>query len=54
MPPDRMIVNNDALSKDTKVNDLYDLDFEIAFSDSAAAGGIVFHKYILIFPFKVI
>ena len=44
---------DDALSNDTKVNDLVNLDFDlgakIAFSDSVAAGGRVFHKHTLIF-----
>ena len=46
---------NDALLNDTKVNELVTLTFtfvlKITFSDSVAAGGIVFHKHTLIFGF---
>ena len=50
--------NNDALSNVTKVNDLVSLTLtfvlKIAFSDSVAAGGIVFHKHILILLFPTL
>ena len=42
--------NNDGFSNDNKVNDLLTLTLtsmlKIAFSDSVASGGIVFHKHI--------
>ena len=46
---------NDAFSNDTKVNDLVTLTLtfklKIAFSDSVAAGGKVFHKHTLFFMY---
>ena len=47
---------NDALSNDTKVNDLVTLTLtfllRIAFSEFVTAGGIVFHKHIFLTPYR--